>query len=346
MLTKIGLDLGYANITLSDISAGIYREPSIALVDKETRRIISVGTAAGSEDATPGSILVRPFKNGLLFDGKITRGVIESAISAVRPAEKIRCIIATPSSLLAKQEKEIFDMLEESGVSESFSVYRSVAALIGAGYSPDMSAISVNIGAKKTEVTVMYQGKVHSTVCDNVGGEDFDKAVKDYILAQGDVNISLSVAKAIKEHLGAVWSGRVTEPIDIEGTLSLTGNRVKMSVSDEDIVGVFEKPVHAVLKTVADTVKKIPFEMVEEIFRNGIILTGGGAELYGLDLMMNKVLGIPVTKPKDAIDSVAKGLARINSFIPARMRTNKKNITHQLVKYYATKQQQQDKKRD
>ena len=110
-----------------------------------------------------------------------------------------------------------------------------------------------------------------------------------------------------------------------------------MSVGAEDIVGVFEAPLHTVINTVAESVKKIPFEMVEEIFENGIVLTGGGAELYGLDIMMEKVLGIKVKKPDDAIDSVAKGLSRINNFIPLRMRSNNKNITAQLCKYYETK---------
>ena len=258
-------------------------------------------------------------------------------------SEKLRCIIGVPSGILAKQEKEIFEMLSDAGADESYSVTRSVAAIIGAGYSPSISAVSVNIGAKKTEIAVLYRGKVYSSVSENIGGEDFDKAVKQYILEQGDVNVSLSVARSIKEHLGAVWSGRDPEPIEIEGTLSLTGNRVKMSVAAEDIVGVFEAPLHLLIHTVADAVKRIPYEMVEEIFENGIILTGGGAELYGLDIMMNKVLGIAVTKPEGAIDCVAKGLSRINNFIPSRMRTNNKNITQQLCKYYEAKKEKKKK---
>ncbi len=342
MLTKIGLDLGYANITLSDVTSGIGREPSVVLIDKDTRRIISVGESAINAQVSTG-ILVRPFKNGLLFDSQITRGVIENALSLVRASEKVRCIIGVPAGILPKQEKEIFEMLQDAGADECYSVTRSVAAIIGAGYSPSISAVSVNVGAKKTEVAVLYRGKVYSSVAENVGGEDFDKAVKQYILEQGDVNISLQVARAIKEHLGAVWSGRDPEPIEIEGTLSLTGNRVKMSVGAEDIVGVFEAPLHLLIHTVADAVKRIPFEMVEEIFENGIILTGGGAELFGLDIMMNKVLGISVTKPDGAIDCVAKGLSRINNFIPNRMRTNNKNITQQLCKYYEAKKQKKTK---
>ena len=343
MVTKIGLDLGYAYITLSDVTSGIDREPSVVLIDKDTRRIISVGEFAESADMNSG-LLIRPFKNGLLFDSQITKGVIENALSAVNPGEKLRCIIGVPSGILAKQEKEIFEMLSEAGADECYSVMRSVAAIIGAGYSPSISAVSVNIGAKMTEVAVLYRGKVFQSTSENVGGEDFDKAVRQYILEQGDVSISLSVARAIKEHLGAVWSGRNPDPIEIEGTLSLTGNRVKMSVEAEDIVGVFEAPLHKIIHTVADAVKRIPYEMVEEIFENGIILTGGSAELYGLDIMMGKVLGISVTKPEGAIDCVAKGLSRINNFIPTRMRTNNKNITGQLSKYYETKKQTKSKR--
>lgn len=340
MVTKIGLDLGYSNITISDVSMGIYREPSIALINKETRRIVSVGSKAVSTEEAKASdegILVRPFKNGLLFDRQITEGILENAISAILPAERVRCVIGVPSDILPKQERELFRMMHEAGVTDCYSVNRAMAALIGAGYSPLMSVISVNVGASATEIIIIYRGQIIYAAREEVGGEDFDKAVRNYILEQGDVNISLSVARAIKERLGAVWQGRESEEIEIEGTLSLTGNKVRMSVTTEDIVGVFEKPVHKLLLAVAEGVKKIPIDMVEEVFENGIVLSGGGSLIYGLDVMANKVLGIPVTQPEDPLDSVAKGLSRINSYIPMRIRSNNKNITLQIAKYYESR---------
>jgi rod shape-determining protein MreB len=340
MVTKIGLDLGYSNITISDVSMGIYREPSIALINKETRRIVSVGSKAVSAEeakATDEGVLVRPFKNGLLFDRQITEGILENAISAILPAERVRCVIGVPSDILPKQERELFRMMHEAGVTDCYSVNRAMAALIGAGYSPLMSVISVNVGASATEIIIIYRGQIIYAAREEVGGEDFDKAVRNYILEQGDVNISLSVARAIKERLGAVWQGRESEEIEIEGTLSLTGNKVRMSVTTEDIVGVFEKPVHKLLLAIAEGVKKIPIDMVEEIFENGIVLSGGGSLIYGLDVMANKVLGIPVTQPEDPLDSVAKGLSRINSYIPMRIRSNNKNITLQIAKYYESR---------
>jgi rod shape-determining protein MreB len=340
MVTKIGLDLGYANITLSDVTTGIYREPSIALVNKETRRIISVGNKAissGEDGSVEDGILVRPFKNGLLFDRQITEGILENAVSAILPAERVRCVIGVPSDILAKQERELFKMMHEAGVTDCYSVNRALAALIGAGYSPMMSVISVNVGASSTEVIILHKGQIIYSAREAIGGEDFDKVVKQYIFDQGDVNISLSIARAIKERLGAVWQGRESESIEIEGTLSLTGNRVRMNVTTEDIVGVFEKPVHKLLLTIAEGIKKIPLDIVEEIFENGIVLTGGGSLIYGLDTMASKVLGIPVTQPEDPMDSVAKGLSRINTYIPMRIRSNNKNITTQVSKYYESR---------
>lgn len=337
MVTKIGLDLGYANITLSDAAAGIYREPSIALIDKQTHRIISVGNSAMDGDPNGEGLLVRPFKNGLLFDGKITKSIIDNAVRAALPAERLRCVLGVPSDLLPKQEKELMSMLNASGVTTCLAVNRALAALIGAGYSPLMSVISVNVGAANTEIAVLHEGAVIHSACERIGGEDFDKAVKQYILEQGDVNVSLSVARAIKERLGAVWQGKDNDSIEIEGTLALTGNKVKMSVSTEDIVGVFEKPLHKLLKAVADAVKRIPLDYVEDVFKNGIVLSGGGALLYGIDTMMSKVLGVSVTVPDEPMDSVAKGLSRINTFIPMHLRTGNKNVTAQVAKYYESK---------
>lgn len=342
MVTKIGLDLGYANITLSDVMAEIYREPSVALIYKnarpDARRIISVGNDAVNSDgeAIGGAdgILVRPFKNGILFDQQLTKEIINNAVKAVKPAEKIRCIIGVPSDFLPKQEKDLFTMLMDAGVDTALAVARPVAAIIGAGYSPMMSVISVNIGAQSTEIAVMHKGTIIHLERTQIGGEDFDQAVRQYILEQGDVNISLQVARAIKERLGAVWKGKDNESIDIEGTLSLTGNRLRMSVATEDIVGVFEEPLKKIINAIINAVRKIPADMYPDISENGIILTGGGAELYGMDQLLEKVLGIAVTKPEDAIDAVAKGLSRINGFLPLKLRVNSKNITDQIAKYY------------
>ena len=336
MITKIGLDLGYANITLSDVAAGIYREPSVALMDKNTSRILSLGTEA-TEKASEGGVLVRPFKNGLLYSRDMTGAVIANAIAAVMPAEKIRAVIGLPASILPKQEKELYEMMGESGVAECYGVRRAMAALIGAGYSPSLSVISVNVGAGATEIMVLHKGNILHESTAAIGGEDFDRAIKDYISDQGDVTVSLSVARAIKERLGAVWQGKPQESIDIEGTLSLTGNRITMNLTTDDVVGVFEKPLARLLLEIADVVKKIPLECVEEIFENGIVLSGGGAMLFGLDRMIERVLEVPVILAADPMDSVAKGLSRINNILPARMRGDGKDITSQLSKYYESR---------
>jgi len=336
MVTKIGIDLGYANITISDSGSGVYREPSVALLHKDNRRVISVGNSCTEKGMAGQGVLVRPFKNGLLFDKYITYSVIKSAIAAVPPADKIRCLVAVPSDILPKQERELFEMFSEAGVAECFSVNRSVAALIGAGFSPKSSVISVNVGAAYTEIAVFVDGELIYTAKENIGGEDFDKAVKQYIYEQGDVNVSLSVARSIKEKLGAVWSGRSSGSIEIEGTLSLTGNKIGMTITSEDIAGVFEAPLRKLFMTVITAIKKIPLERVEETFENGIVLTGGAAMLYGLEIMMSKVLGIKVTRPEDAIDSVARGLSRLNAMIPEKGRGWNKNITSQVARLYSS----------
>jgi len=336
VITRIGLDLGYANITLSDVSAGIFREPAVALIDKDTRRIISVGEEAlnHSGEEIPGAVLVRPFKNGILFDRQITNSIIVNATRAVPNSERTRCVLGVPSDILPKQEQELFAMLNEAGISDCYSVNRSVAALVGSGFSPLLSIISINVGASATEIAVYNNGTLTYVNRAMVGGEDFDKAVKQYIFEQGGVNVSGAVAMSIKEKLGSVWRGKEPDSVDIEGILSMTGNRVKMTIGTEDIVGVFEKPLHRLLMAVAEAIKKIPLDNVENTFKNGIVLTGGGAMIHGLDKMMENVLGVPVFQPENAIDSVAKGLNVINTMIPIKGSPLNKNITSLIAKYY------------
>ena len=341
MVTKVGLDLGYANITLSDVTAGISREPSVVLIDDKTSRVLALGNAAleSGEGETPAGILVRPFKNGLIYSRELTGAIIANAVRAIRPADKIRCVIGLPADCVPRQEKELYDIMAAAGIAECFGVRRSLAALIGSGYAPTISAISVNIGAGATEIAVLHKGTILFSSTEHIGGEDFDRAVKDYILTQGDVNISISVARAIKEKIGAVWEGRGEESIDIRGTLSLTGNRVNMNVTTEDILGVFEKPLHTLILAIADSVKKIPIDCGDDIFKNGMILSGGGANLFGLDKMISHVLDIPVTMPQEPLDSVARGLSRINTFLPERSRNSHRDVTASLAKYYEAKKE-------
>jgi rod shape-determining protein MreB len=333
MVTKIGLDLGYANISISDASLEVYREPSVARIDKNTRRIVSVGREAVSS-ATADDILVRPFKNGLLYSVDFTSQIISAALKAVSKSDNVRCLVAVPSELNSKQESELAEIIGGEGISECFFVNRALSALVGAGYAPTVSAVSVNVGASATEIVTLHQGSIIYSSTVAVGGENFDEAVRAYIHDQGELNISLLDARAIKERIGAVWEGRGAEPITVEGTLALTGNKIKMTIGTEDILGVFEKPLHALMSAVADAVKRIPTEYVEKIFSGGIILSGGGAELYGLDKMIANVFGIGVTLSASASDAVARGLSIINSFLPIKMRGNGKNITSQIAKHY------------
>lgn len=339
MITRIGLDLGYANFTISTLASQINREPSVVLIDKKMRNVLAVGNAAGGDNppSDEKKMPVRPFKNGLLYSSDLTAAVLKYAIEKLGKTDKIRALIALPSDFVPKQEAEMFHMLSEAGVHECISVNPALAALVGAGYAPTASAISVNIGASATEIAVLHKGKIIVKARKNVGGEAFDKAIKQYIQDQGDMTVSLLVARMIKERLGAVWQGRPTECLDIEGTLSLTGNRVKMTICTEDVVGVFEKPLQELLLAVAETVKKIPIDCVEDIFENGIILSGGGAEIFGLDTMMTKVYGIKTVLAQSPIDAVAKGLSRIHTFIPSRLPKGQKNITDHLAKYFAAK---------
>ena len=341
MITKVGLDLGYANITISDYASEIYREPSVALVYKQPRadfkRVIAIGNDAMNRqpvDGEPEGVLIRPFKNGLFYDHNLTEEIICGCIKAIPNAERIRCVVGVPSDIHPKQEKDLFAMLEKAGVESAVSVNRSIAALIGAGFSPNIGVISVNIGAGATEIAVADKWNViHSSVVP-VGGETFDEAVRKYVLDQGDVIISLQVARAIKEKLGAVWKGKENGSIDIEGTLSLTGSRLKMNVTTEDIVGVFEEPIAQLIEAIANAMNAIPADLVEHIFENGIVLTGGGAELFGIEKLLSSVLGLKVVKDPDPINAVARGLSRVNSMISTRLKVNNKNVTAQLGKYY------------
>lgn len=340
---KIGLDLGYANITMCDMAAGMIREPSVALVEKNTGKLISIGNPALERESETDTVCIRPFRDGILENSALLSGILSDLMGRVSDGGQIRALVGLPSDYSAKEEHELFDRIIEAGAARCYGVSRGVAALVGAGYSPSMSVISVNVGASATEVCVLRGGKVILSSRSPIGGEDFDRAVKNYILEQGDVSISLSVARAIKERLGSVWEGKPSESLDITGTLSLTENRIRMTISSDDLIGVFESPLQKLLFAIADTVKKIPTDAIREIFENGIILSGGGAALFGLDSMIGKVLDIPTVLAARPEDCVCLGLSRIQAFMPATLSQKSKNLTASVSKYYEEKKRAMNK---
>ena len=345
MVNKIGLDLGYANITLSDASLEVVREPSVALLDKDTRRILSVGNTA-MEMATADNQPVRPLKNGILYSVEFTEQIIKSVLSRLKNSTDIRCVFGIGADFNQKQIAQLRDILHSAGVKECFFVNRAMAAVIGAGFIPTMSVCSVNIGAKRTEVAILHKGEVVYSASKPIGGEDFDLAVQEYILKNGELNIALQDARKIKESIGAVWEGRCSEPIDVTGTLVLTGNRIHMSINTEDILGVFEKPLYELLNAVAIPMRRLEAKYIDAVLENGILLTGGGAELFGLDKMMRNVFKLPVSTMKAPDDLVARGLAAIASFLPVKMRHEGKDITEKIGELYTEYQSQKKKKND
>ncbi len=344
MVNKIGLDLGYANITLSDASLEVVREPSVALLDGATRRILSVGSEA-MESVNAQNRLVRPLRNGILYSLEFTEQIIKNTLARLKGGTDIRCCFGIGADFNQKQLSQLADILHGAGVTECYFVNRAMAAIVGSGFIPTMSVCSVNIGAKRTEVAILYKGAVVYSATEDIGGEDFDLAVQEYILKNGELNISLQDARAIKESIGAVWEGRNAEPIEVTGTLALTGNRIHMSINTEDILGVFEKPLYDLLNAVAVALRRLEAKYIDAMLENGVVLTGGGAQLFGLDKMMRNVFKLPVSTMKDPDDLVARGLAAIASFLPVKMRSEGKDITAKIGDLYTQYQAQKAKKK-
>ncbi len=343
MVNKIGLDLGYANITISDASLEVVREPSVALLDGRTRRILSVGNAAMSTSSADGA-LVRPLKNGILYSAEFTEQIIKNTLKPFLGGADIRCVFGIGAELKPKHLSQLCAILHDAGVKDCYFVNRALAAVVGAGFIPTMSVVSVNIGARATEIAILHEGEIVYSATENIGGEDFDEAVREYILKNGELTITLQDARAIKESIGAVWDGRNAEPIEVTGTLALTGNRIHMSIATEDILGVFERPLHDLLKAIAVPMRELDPKYIDAVIENGIVLTGGGANLYGLDKMMRNVFKLPATLMKDADDCVARGLAAISGFLPVRMRSEGKDITERIPELFRQYQSEKKKK--
>ena len=313
----IGIDLGTANTLVFVKGKGIViREPSVVAVDQKSNppRVVAVGSEAKEMiGRTPGSITaVRPLKDGVIADFEITAEMIAAFIKRTTkrtPFSRIRVLICIPSGVTEVERKAVYDAAKSAGAKYVSLIEEPMAAAIGAGLpvSEATGSMVVDIGGGTAEVAVISLGDVVTANSARVAGDNFDEAIISYIKKKYNLLIGERTAEDIKIKIGSAFPYEGEGTINIKGRNLMDGLPKNVDITSEEIREALADPVSQIVDSVKSTLEKTPPELAADIIDHGIMLTGGGALLRGLDKLIAAETKIPVLIATNPLDCVADG---------------------------------------
>ncbi len=330
----IGIDLGTASVLVFKKGKGIVlHEPSVVAIDKNTDKIIAVGEAARQMlGRTPGHIVaIRPLKDGVIADYDTTEKMLTYFIKKVigtRLLFKPRVIVCIPTGATDVEERAVNQATVSSGARQAYIVEEPLAAALGAGMNiSDASGnMVVDIGGGTSDIAVLSLGGI---VCDaslRVGGDKFDEAIIRYIRREYNLMIGERTAEEIKIRVGTAYvtDENMHRSMEVRGRDLLTGLPKNIQVSSKESFKALQEPVDAIIEGVKKVLEITPPELAADIVNNGIVMTGGGSLLNGLDILLSKETNLPVYVAEDAISCVAMGTGKALEQISVIRQTKKK----------------------
>ena len=310
----IGIDLGTANTLVFVKGKGIViREPSVVAVDVSAypQKVVAVGNKAKQMiGRTPGSITaVRPLKDGVIADFEITSDMlkefIKMAISS-SPFSKARVLICIPSGVTEVERKAVHDAARSAGA-KYVSLIEEPMAGAGLPVSEAIGNMVVDIGGGTSEVAVISFGDIVTAQSARVAGDNFDESIIAYIRKKHNLLIGERTAEDIKIKIGSAYPYDGEGAMDVKGRNLLDGLPKNIEITSEEVREALSDPVNQILDAVRSTLEKTPPELSADIIDRGIMLTGGGALLRGLDKLISIETKIPVHVAENPLDCVVDG---------------------------------------
>lgn len=311
----IGIDLGTANTLIYVKNKGIVlREPSVVAVNTETQRLAAAGREAKRMiGRTPCSIAaVRPLRDGVIADFDITAAMLGTFIRRVirsRGFGRPRVVICIPSGCTGVERRAVEDAVRAAGAGQTELIEEPMAAAIGAGLPVDepKGSMVADIGGGTSEVAVISLGDIVASTSVRVAGDKFDEAIMHYVKRKYGLLIGEPTAEEIKIALGSAF------PYENEGEMKIKGRRLADGLPGETVINAAEvrdaltEPLGVIIDAIRKTLEDSPPELSADMTDNGIMLTGGGALLRGLDLLVAGETGMPVHIAESPLECVAAG---------------------------------------
>ena len=316
----IGIDLGTANTLVFMRDKGIVmREPSVVAIDVRTDQVKAVGSEAKQMiGRTPGSIqAVRPLKDGVIADFEVTEAMLRYFISKTtkgRVFSKPRVVICIPSGVTEVERRAVHDAAYNAGAKEVELIDEPMAAAMGAGLPVDEATGSmvVDIGGGTSEVAVISLGDIVTSMSVRMAGDKFDEAIVIYVKKKYNLLIGERTAEEIKIKLGSAFPTEETINafVEIKGRNLVDGLPKNVTIHADEVREALADSVMIVVDAIKDTLEKTPPELAADIIDRGIMLTGGGALLRGLDKLVSQETGIPVHVAERPLDCVVEGTGK------------------------------------
>jgi len=311
----IGIDLGTANVAIHVKGRGVVLdEPSVVAIESDTRRVLAVGEEARRMvGRTPGNIIaIRPMKDGVIADFEITEIMLKSFIDRIGGRtwySRPRILICAPTNITSVEQKAIRQAAERSGAREVYLEEEAKAAAIGAGmdiFQPSGNMV-VDIGGGTTDVAVLSMGDVVTASSIKIAGDKFDEAIMKFIKTKYKLMIGERTSEDIKMKIGKVYHDGQKDEMDIRGRDMVSGLPLTVTIHSDEVREALWDSVTAIVQTAKSVLEQTPPELSADIIDRGVILTGGGAYLRGLDTLLAEELKVPVLVAEDPIHCVVKG---------------------------------------
>lgn len=311
----IGIDLGTASVLVFVKGKGIVlQEPSVVAIDKNTNRVLAVGEEARRMlGRTPGNIVaIRPLKDGVISDYDVTERMLKYFIQKTIGRKlffKPKIIVCVPSGVTEVEKRAVIDATNEAGARTTYLIEEPIASAIGAGLDiaqPNGHMI-VDIGGGTTDIAVISLGGIVVSTSIKIAGDKFDEAIMRYMRKRHNIMIGERTSEDIKINIGGAFPRTQEVFMDVKGRNLVSGLPVNIKVSSEEILEALEESVTSIADAVHSVLEKTPPELASDIANQGIVMTGGGALLWGLNKLIEKRTGIPVYIAEDAVSCVAKG---------------------------------------
>jgi len=315
----LAIDLGTANTLVAIQGQGIaLDEPSVVALQKGTRRVLGKGTAVGKLakqmlGRTPDNITaVRPLKDGVITDFELCEAMLRYFIQKARHQSfglKPRVVIAVPGDITPVEKRAVFNSAERAGAGRVYLIEESKAACIGAGLpiSEPLASMVCDIGGGTTEVAILSLGEIVVSRSVRIAGDEMDDAIVEYMKQHFSLRIGTQSAEQIKLEIGSAYPLEEELNSEISGLDTISGVPRKAIVTSEEIRDALREPVEAILNCVKSVIEHCKPELVADLADTGLVLTGGGALLKGLDSFMNEQLGIPCRAAENPLTTVARG---------------------------------------
>ncbi|MBR5012157.1 MAG: rod shape-determining protein MreB [Clostridia bacterium] len=317
MSRDIGIDLGTATVLVYVRGKGIVlEEPSVVAIDRLTDKVICVGREAQQMlGRTPPNIeVVRPLRDGVISRYEVTLQMLRHFLnkacggSLFRP----RIMVCIPSGITEVEERAVIDAANQAGARKTYLIEEPVAAALGADIDISMpnGNLIVDIGGGTTDIALISLDNTVVAESVKVGGDKFDEAIIRYVRRKYGILIGERTAEEVKVRIGSAGPRTEEKYIDIKGRCLSQGLPKAIRLCSSEMVTALDEPVSAILEAVCSVVEKTPPELVGDVLANGIVMTGGGSLLYGLDYRIFKATGIKTRVARNAVQCVAKGTGK------------------------------------